>query len=269
MPTACCLIRREPKFRYDAFDVGLRQLGYDVIDVPMRASRIMPGDVLVLWNRYASFDNLAKQFEARGNAVIVAENGYLPMLGVKDVFALALTHHNGAGCSPQIEGRRHLLKVELQPWRDIPGDILLLPQRGFGAPGVAMPKAWPNDIMRRLRRCGNVRVRQHPGPARLAALLPTIERDLKGVRCAVTWGSGAGLKTLVAGVPTFHDFPRWIGSCGASNRIDSIADGARAMGDREKMLDVVSAAQWSAEEMATGKPFSLLLEMHEAQRKCA
>lgn len=249
MPRACCLIRSTPHYRHDAFHEGMRRLGYEVVDRPISASKIRPGDVLLIWNRYGYFDTHAKQFEARGNAVIVAENGYLPMKGTKKAFALALAHHNGAGGYADVGDRSARLEASLRPWREAGGEVLILPQRGIGEPGVAMPKGWLEKTQAKNR---GARVRYHPG----TAMVKPIEQDLDGVSLALTWGSGAALKALCEGVRVRHDFLRWIGRRGAA-------------GDREAMLRDVGAAQWSVEEVITGEPFARLLEAHGALKQCA
>ena len=127
-------------------------------------------------------------------------------------------------------GRSERLKVMLSPWRQDGGHILLLPQRGIGPPGVAQPRDWLSDIQRRLGK-RKIHVRKHPGTDKTAKPL---QEDLQDARCAIVWGSGAGLKALCAGVPVFYDFPKWIGRFAASRdlmRIDD-SDLTAAMGDR-------------------------------------
>jgi hypothetical protein len=260
-----CLIRSMPHYRRDAFFAGFKRLGCTIDDVPGREPKVKPSDILVVWNRYGVFDAQAKMFIRRGGTVIVAENGYLPMRGTKKAFALSLWHHNGAGVWPKMESRSHLLDVTLKPWRRSGDEILVLPQRGIGPEGVAMPKRWQVDIERLLRK-RKFRVRQHPGTNDVKP----IERDLDRLKCAVTWGSGAALKVLCEGVPVFHEFPKWIGRLGACRdfkRLDD-ADLSACMGDREAMLDNVSRAQWSVEEVETGEPFARLLELATV-KQCA
>lgn len=265
MPTAHCLIRRNPHYRHDAFFAGFKRIGFKVSDVPVRERKVKPGDVLVVWNRYGIFDAQAKMFERSGATVIVAENGYLPMRGTKKAFALSLWHHNGAGLWPEMESRADKLAAELKPWRRSGDEIVILPQRGIGPEGVAMPKRWQADIEKRLGK-RKFRTRQHPG---LNDVKP-VEKDLDRAKCAVIWGSGAGLKALCEGVPVFHEFPKWIGRFGACAGIDHIDDDdlTACMGDRVAMLDNVSRAQWSVEEVETGEPFARLLELLKV-RSCA
>ena len=259
-PTAYCLVRDRPPYRQDAFHAALRRLGFKLGKISA-ATRPDPRDLLVIWNRYGVGDRLAKLFERDGARVLVAENGYLPMRGTKKAFALALNHHNGAGAWPRADHpRAHLLDVELRPWRPHTPELLVLPQRGIGPSGVAMPRAWPDDVRRRLNLATRqrVRIRRHPGTDRPTS--PTLEEDLEGAGACVTWGSGAALKALVAGVPVFHEFKRWIGAPASTFGIAKTTEPARP-DNREQLLERVAWAQWSVEELETGEPLARLLEV--------
>lgn len=260
MPTAYCLIRQAPHYRHDAFRAGLEKLGYTIKDFPANKAKIKPDDLLVIWNRYGVYDAQAKHFEKLGAPVVVAENGYLPMRNTQKAIALSLNHHNGAGRWPEIAGRAKLLKVALSPWRVGGKEILLLPQRGIGLEGVAMPRGWLGDIQKRLGK-RKIRVRKHPGTDK--NVIP-LEADLQDVCCAIVWGSGAGLKALCAGVPVYYDFPRWIGRFAASPNLAQIDadDLSQFMGDRSRLLDEIACAQWAVEEIATGEPIAKLLALH-------
>lgn len=203
---------------------------------------------------------MAKLFDGAGARVVVAENGYLPMRGTRKTFALALNHHNGAGLWPMgVEMRSNLLDVEVRPWRTAHGDLLVLPQRGIGPAGVAMPRSWPTDIRRRLALATRRRVRVRPHPGTDKPTRPTIEEDLEGVGACVIWGSGAGLKAAIAGVPVFYEFGRWIGAPAGTAGIDCLEEPSRP--DRLGMLERVAWAQWSVEELETGEPIARLLEL--------
>lgn len=259
-PIAYCLVRDRPHYRREVFKQGLERLGYTV--KPRVDRRIDPHDILIIWNRYGNGAVQAKAFERTGCPVIVTENGYLDMKDTSKAFALALDHHNGAGRWPQDLDRLDRLAVELEPWRDGSNGILVLPQRGIGPPGVAMPHRWQTDVMQRLRKIGVdrlARVRPHPGGNKR---VKPLAEDLDGIGLAVTWGSGAGLKALCAGVPVMHEFKQWIGAPAAHFGVEAVHPPLTY--DREVMLRRLSGAQWSGEEIATGEPFKMLLEMHNA-----
>jgi hypothetical protein len=245
------LIRPLPQYRRDVFVTGLQRAGFAVEYSPVMRPR--PGDVLVIWNRYGQNDIRARAFEAAGVAVIVAENGYLPGPGGSKTFALSRSHHNGAGSWPVPDGaeRCRAFGFDPAPWRLDGSEFLLLPQRGIGPKGIAMPRDWLDSARGRLVGTGRrIRVRAHPG--NLAERTP-VTVDLSGVYAAVTWGSGAALKALLAGVPVFYDMPTWIGAPAAARLDDGRND--RFMGDRTAMFERLACAQWTPDEVASGEPF--------------
>jgi hypothetical protein len=255
-PTAYLLIRDLPHYRQEVFKQGLTVAGFLVSTKQPR--EIHANDALVIWNRYGVGDVYAKRFEAAGALVFVAENAYLDTPGAKKTFALALNRHNGLGRFP-LDVSRSAIYPDPEPWRDCPqGDALLLPQRGIGLPGVAMPRAWCVEAAARLRAAGftgRIRTRQHPG--NITAKVKPFERDLEGVAFAVTWASGAGVKALMAGVPVFFELHGWIGRLGALEGVRRWRE--RWTGGRRHMLDMVASAQWTDQEVASGAPFEALV----------
>lgn len=249
---ACLLIRRNWNYRTDCFIAGLQRCGFEVTDNPNRPK---PGDILVMWNRHLRYEKYAKAYEARGNIVLVAENGWVGSdEDGNKLIALARSHHNGAGSWHVGETDRwERLGVPLAPWRMNGEHILVLPQRGIGEAGVAMPRNWEKDVLQRLRAVTRRRlvVRPHPG------LHFPPEPDFTGAWAAVTWASGAGIKAICAGVPVFHEFKRWIGASAARFGIEHIE--APFTGDRVPMLRRLAWAQWTFREIATGEPIQCLI----------
>ncbi len=268
MPIAVCLIREQPHYRRDAFVAGLVVCGYQVQFQPLRAPG--PNDVLLIWNRSPRFHYEALRHDAVGSPVIVAENGYLDAVDDHghQYFSLARDHHNGAGRWPQpfigtgAPARWPSLQQQVQPWRREGAYILVLPQRGIGAPGVAMPRQWEVDISRRLRKLTSrpVRIRPHPGVKSKAR---PFAPDLVNVHTVVTWGSGAALKAMLAGVPVFYDMPRWIGA-GAAEYLGNVRtlempimhDTRRAV-----MFERLSWCQWTVADIAGGLPLRWLINL--------
>ena len=80
----------------------------------------------------------------------------------------------------------------------------------------------------------------------------------------MTWGSGAGLKAICAGVPVFSDWPRWIGSPIALPMSDDLEQPRMDDRAREAMLDRVSWAQHTVSEIASGEPFQRLMAIYHA-----
>jgi len=223
-----------------------------------------PEDVLVVWNRYPRDEVFCKRFEDAGATVLVAENGWIGHdEDGSHCFALCRSHHNGAGTweygsdmaesDPQTEISR--FGVSTSPWRSDGDAILVLPQRGLGEPGVAMPKEWPNEIVGRLKQLTDreIVVRHHPG-----AMKTRNDPDFTGYWAAVTWGSGAGIKSIVAGCPVFYDMPNWIGRW-AGYSLENGEIETPFVGDRSRALHDISWAQWTGKEIASGEPFKWLL----------
>lgn len=276
------LIRRELHYRRDAFDVGLKSCGFDIHD-GRAGGEPQPGDILVTWNRYGFADSLARRFEQIGAPVIIAENGYIGLtenpyakpFATKEqtpdshLYAMALNGHNGSGHWPVGEpGRWRDHGIVPQPWRKGGRHLLVLPQRGIGPAGTAMPGDWVRETVRGLQAATRrpVRVRQHPGNA--PATMPLAD-DLEGCWAAVTWASGAAIKALCAGVPVFYGFKRWIGAPGALPLGSDIEKPLRDDAAREWMLDRLAWAQWTVAEITTGEPFRRLLAMHHERAKAA
>lgn len=246
------MIRRTGSYRADAFAAGLERLGYAMTKHYERHPN--PDDLLLLWNRSRGFEAVAQTYERAGATVLITENGYIgqPAGGGK-WYALARGKHNGAG-------RWHIgdqprFDIPMQPWRNGGDHVLVLPQRGIGSPGVAMPHDWVRQVTARLHQVTTrpIRVRKHPGAAKSD---PT--PDLVGAHCAVTWGSGAAIKAIFAGVPAFHDMPDWIGAPAALRLSGNIETCYR--GPRDELLRRISWAQFSLAEIESGEAFRWVLQ---------
>lgn len=251
---ACSMVRDQPHYRADAVRCGLRRLGYTLVAESGRA------DVLVIWNRYGWRDTAAKEVESRGGSVIVMENGYLGNDFAGDRwYAAALSHHNGAGqwfCHGN--ERWDLLGHPLLPWSS-GEEAVVLPQRGIGPAGVAMPSTWTQSTLRMLES-KKIKHRLRPHPGQHATKLKSLEQDLSNAKCAVTWGSGAAIKALAIGVPVYHDFPSWIGAP-ASLPLSKI--GVECLKSDEARIEMfrrLAWAMWRVSEIESGFAFDTLLK---------
>lgn len=222
--------------RRDAFICGLEAIGYEVIEqIP---SDPPPHSAMITWNRIGGADYAAKQFEARGMPVMVAENAtWGNDFAGQRWYTIALNYHNTAGCFPiGSNDRWDSLGVELMPWRT-GGETVILAQRGIGSPPTAMPPSWPAKQKGRLRR--------HPGTGK--AEVP-LEVDLAHAGKVVTWGSGAAIKALMLGIHVESHMPNWIGDCQPNDE------------SRILMLRSLAWAQWRLSEIESGEPFKRLLD---------
>ncbi len=259
MPYAWNLTRRELHYRHDCFSQGLRNAGYEVRPGPPQGRT---GDVLLIWNRYGEYDAAATRFEREGGTVVVAENGYLrgPKDG-GDYYALALDGHNGSGRWPVGDADRlAALNIELQPWRESGGHILVCPNRSFGRPGFIMPCDWSLHVRRRLAKFTRreIRVRPHPGNA--APKKPLAE-DLRDCWAVVIWGSSAGVHALVAGIPVICESPAWICKGAVDTNLECIekVDDRGGLISRRASLESLAWAQWNLAEIESGAAFDHLL----------
>jgi hypothetical protein len=256
---AYCLIREQPWYRADAFREGLRKAGYEV--VPRRPSdlrQVGGGDVLVIWNRYGEYHDLACAFETRGARVVVAENGYVANDRTNRTrYAVALDGHNGQGRWYPGDGERwRSLGIEVAPWRDDGGHVLVCPNRSFGRPGYIMPPVWPEDVVRRLQRATKRKIKVRPHPGNEPAKTP-IEDDLDGAWAVVVWSSSVGVEALLRGVPVVCESPAWIARGAASTSIKDIDK--IELPDRMPTLHALAWAQWHIAEIGRGDPFQHLL----------
>jgi hypothetical protein len=259
MPIAVCLIRTNVHYRHDAFVNGLAAAGYTVRIKPIQ--NISRDDILVIWNRGQQFRYESTRHEKAGSRIIVAENGYTDAHDGDghQWFSLALDHHNGCGTWWQGETPRFpLMRQNLRPWRAEGEFILALPQRGIGAPGVAMPASWPRLVVERLKKLTRreIRVRPHPG---LKSLAKPLAPALAGCHAVVTWGSGAAIKAIMHGVPAFYELPGWIGAPAARFGFDTIEN--PFLGDRGPMLERLAWSQWTVAEIASGEAIRTLLKV--------
>jgi hypothetical protein len=248
--TALCLIRIEPQSRYQAFITGLSRLGFTISD--NRGHRPGPHDVLLIWNRMGQMDQIAARWERAGATVLVTENGWIGSdKDGQQLYALCRSQHNGPGdWYVGDEPRWKRQNIRLEPWRKIGENLLILPQRGMGSPRTAMPVGWERSAVRRLQKATGrkIVIRPHPGRVKL-------EPHGHFINChaAVTWGSGAAIKAIAAGIPVFYELPDWIGAPAAVRGLDNLE--APFLGDRAPMFKRLSWAQWELAEIASGEAF--------------
>lgn len=226
--------------RCEAFISGLERIGYQV----ERGLTMNPGDrdIMVSWNRIGQADIAAKRFEAFGRPVLVVENAsWGNEFAGESWYTMAIGYHNTAGCFP-IGGpeRWDRLGVEFKPWRPA-GETVVLPQRGIGPVGVAMPRGWPQQ------QTG--RIRPHPGrfPGR------PLEEDLANAGKVVTWGSGAAIKALIWGIPVESHMPNWLAQ---QDNTDA---------GRLGMFHRLAWAQVRLSEISSGEAFMRLLESKQSR----
>lgn len=230
--------------------LGLHRLGFDVVDLPKNIPT--KDDCLVLWNRLPTHDQIAKKYESVGAKVFIAEHGWVG----RDTYALCLNHHNGYGTwSVGPKTRWPVFGIAEKPWRTKGEHILVVPQRGIGVPPVAMPRVWTADVLERLSQATDrpIKVR-YPGDR-----IHPIEPEFKGCHAVVTWASGGGIKAIVEGYPVFYEMPHWVGGYAAIPGLDNLEN--PYLGERDTLFHRLSWAMWKPDEIESGEPFRLLMDV--------
>ncbi len=231
-------LRHSVPERRAAFVKGLERHGYRVVEELCNQPR--ERDILVSWNLIHSARHTADVFESRGLKVLVTENASWgnDFLG-GHWYTLARGRHNTAGrVAYGGPDRWDRLGYQLSDWRG-GSEVLILPQRGIGPPGVAMPHGWAE----RTQKATGGRIRQHPGQGASAPL----EQDLTHAKEVRTWGSGAAIKALMWGIPVVSDMPDWI------------AEQDNTYAGRIEMFRRLAWAQWTLKEIADGEAFAHVL----------
>jgi len=247
-------LRHVHSTRWSSFKIGLERCGFRVTDKPFEPN---DKDIFVTWNRFPNVESICQEFERVGGVVLVAENPWIKAAGEKrgGMVALCAGHHNGAGWWPVDGlGRWDSFGIEILPWRSNGERVLVLPQRGYGELGIAMASTWPQNVVGRIAQFTqrSITVRPHPG------LYRSKEPDFRKTWCVVTWGSGAAIKAIVAGIPVFYEMKNWIGALAATYGLRDIE--RPFLGDRLPMLQRLAWAEWFLDEIETGEPFIRLLD---------
>jgi hypothetical protein len=244
------LLRTAPHYRRDAFDSGLKASGFKLVE---RLDRPEPGDVLVIWNRYAGYAEVADNFERRGAAVLVAENcpfgnswrgGVWYSLARRHVALTGGEIHDGG------PSRWDSWGVELAPFRD-GKETVVLAQRGLGHNDIKSPDGWAEAVQRKI----GGRIRQHPGTGPAKPLAD----DLRKAREVVTWSSAAAVQALTLGVPVWHAHPKFV--CAAASRPLSEFPGDPRRDDAARLacLRRLAWAIWSLAEIESGEAIEHIL----------
>lgn len=256
------LTRADAVYRHGSFSAGLRAAGYYVQKgIPLD---VKPGEVVLGWNRYSTYHDIANRVEKAGGIYVCAENGYLAEGGLsphdmstRTVYALGRGWHNDSTAIREGSGNRwQALGIDLKPWRADGGHVLICANRSFGAPDRMMPPGWGEKTAAKLARMTKreVRLRPHPGnsPPKKA-----LGADLDGAWACVIWSSSAGVHALVAGIPVICEAPYWICKGAAfpnwteCERWTSADLAIR----REPAMHRLAWGQWHLSEIESGEAF--------------
>lgn len=243
-------LRQTPGWKRHDFDLGLIAAGFDVVPSIAKPG---PDDLLVIWNRYSGSDEQARHFESRGARVLVVENGYLGKNWRGETWlSMGIGQHAGAGAWGQHgPSRWDGWGVELAPWRTESGPSLIFGQRGFGHPDIAAPRLWAESVRARF----GGRIRPHPADEPTC----TLDEDLEGIGQVLTWHSAAALLSLMAGVPAWYAFPKWLGAPAARPLSEWGQPAARDDAARLATFQRLAWAIWRPPEISSGEAIRSVL----------
>ncbi|HSW83549.1 MAG TPA: hypothetical protein VLH12_08745 [Usitatibacter sp.] len=258
MKRAYVAIREAPVYRREAFVAGLKACGYDVhIGTP---STFDADTVFVPWNRYLENHDTCSRVEVAGGVALIAENGYVGPGGAsphdtfpREWYALARSYHNDSTVITRGNASRwDALGIDVKPWRQAGGHILVCPNRSFGTPGRFMPFHWIDEVTARLRLLTKREIRVRPHPGNNAPAKP-LAADLAGAWATVIWSSSAGVHSLIAGIPVICEAPFWIAKK-AAGRIEEVE--LPPTPNRAPIFERLAYAQWSLAEITSGEAFA-------------
>jgi len=253
---AICCIRTQPHYRRDAFIKGLERNGYSIVQAGQPKSS---SDLLVIWNRHGGFEAMADAWEARGGTVLVCENGYIGKdKEGRQFYAISAHGHNGSGWFPQCAGRFEKLEIDLKPWREGGEHVLVCGQRGIGSKTMASPVNWHEKAAKRIQKLVERQIKIRPHPGKDPPKTP-VEDDLRGAFACAIWSSSSGVKALVNGIPVAFDAPYFIAE-DCAVKLEQIAHPICDDAKRIKAMEKMASAQWSVDEIQSGKPFALFRE---------
>lgn len=265
MKRAYVHLRDGVPYRLDAFVKGFTRLGYQT-SVGAPREPVGPDDVAVVWNKSGRSRETIEQARVGGGALIVAENGYYGVDedGIQN-YALALDGHNGSGrWYVGDDSRLRRLGIEFKPWRPCSplaanqGRVLIAAQRGIGAPNMASPHNFAEDVAAKERARGfSPTIREHPGRHEATT---TLLQDLEGVEALIVWSSNCATQALIEGVPVLYAAPTIITASAAYPYGPPRPPVSQT--DRPKAFERLAWAQWSLGEIKSGEALQTLIDVH-------
>ena len=167
------------------------------------------------------------------------------------------------------------LNLKVKPWRETTNNkyILLLCQNLSDASLMGLDMLqWTMVTVRHLlkRTKRPIVIRNHPlakskveemfslqYPMRQVGFShKTLEEDLAGAHCSISYTSGASIDSIMAGVPVITTTPYNFVYEISSNKLEEVE--TPKLGDRQSLLNKLAYTQWSVEDIIDGKPFKHL-----------
>jgi hypothetical protein len=193
-----------------------------------------------------------------------------------DVFPTTGCYFNDQVNDIQWNKIRRDLGIELKPWTNDDGHILICLQRngGWSMKGVDVMQ-WLHDTISTIRQVSKRRivVRAHPGDRRAKDYLqlnlskvwisgnPSILDDLKNAWATVTYNSSPGVASAIEGVPVFVTDPNPKNSQAYDVANTSLYDiESPQYPDREQWIRKISMSHFSFNDLASGEAWKVIKE---------
>lgn len=199
--------------------------------------------------------NIIDRHKAEGKPVIVIDSGYVKR---DKYFAVGLNGLNGRADFKNANSpadRWQSLGVDLAPWREDGGLILLCGQIPWDASVQHTDHlAWCEGILKRLKEATTkeTRYRPHPKLKGVVNQVP-LAQEMESAHAVVTFSSNSGVDAAIAGVAVFA-FDEGSMAWPVANKSLAWID-SPIKPPREQWAHNLAYTQWTIEEMKEGKPW--------------
>ena len=164
--------------------------------------------------------------------------------------------HSGIGSS---DGRRFAaMGIPIKPWRESGIHIVVCPQSAHFMRMLAQHNGqWSRELPARLACVTDRPVRIRPWSPDKGVLSRTLEHDLIGAHCLITWSSAAAVTAVLAGVPVIVESPDCcaLPMSGTLEELENLP-----MPDRDNWASVLADQEWSLDEFRNGTAWRALNE---------
>jgi hypothetical protein len=205
---------------------------------------------------------------AKNLDVVVLETGYINRGdGENHHYAAGFNGLNGRADfrnQGMPSDRLELLNVELKPWREKGEHIVLCGQVPWDASvDHTDHREWLASIASQLRGHTNreIRFRPHPKGPQFQIQGCTlsnapITEDMKGAHAVVAFNSNSGVEAVIDGIPVFAFDKGSMALPVANTKAEEIE--SPAIPDRSQWLNNLAYAQWTLEELGSGRAWKHL-----------
>ncbi len=264
-------IRRENPWPWELFEAGVRACGDEIVDPPR------PGcDIVVSWNNYGVRGRLTGAMARAGARHILKKNGNIPGTDY-----LGFDGFNGRGSwNAPFEGpptRWDGFGIEIKPMS--PGEhILVCGQRGGRYSDMSMPVHWPDEIIARLLRATDRKIRYRMHPERKRRLkfaqndrdadrvstsdpaFTPLGVDMEDAHAVVVWTSSVATLAWLEGIQVRYEGPTILSAYFSKRISDDIDDHPEfnrrsvvpGVDPRPVFAQTIAWCHWRPEEIKDG-----------------